>query len=295
MLTDDFTFVGPILQAKNKADFLAGSAGLGPMVRGCHMHRQWVDGDEVCSIYDFKVETPMGSASIPMAEWSVVRNGKLVSSRLLFDTAAMTALMPPLDDMPKAPWTGYGRFCPLARALDVVGDRWTLVIMQELMKRPSRYSDLSRRLPGISTTVLAERLRKLETAGVVERRAAGVGEGVVYEVTEKGNALADGLMALRRWGVEFLTDPAADGAEHRVFDLHYVEGIDRLHDVEFGLTVDGKPTTLRFAGGYLEQTPGQSFAAKLAVTTTAAFHGSLGCRPSELGRGSRRSGGHSLR
>jgi ketosteroid isomerase-like protein len=94
LLTDDFTFAGPILQAKNKADFLAGSAGLGPMVRGYEMHRQWVDGDEVCSIYDFKVETPIGAGSIPMAEWSVVRDGKLVSSRLLFDTAAMTALMP---------------------------------------------------------------------------------------------------------------------------------------------------------------------------------------------------------
>jgi len=71
--------------------------------------------------------------------------------------------------MPKAPWTGYGRFCPLARGLDVVGDRWTLVIVQELMKRPSRYGELARRLPGISTTVLAERLRKLEAAGVVVR------------------------------------------------------------------------------------------------------------------------------
>lgn len=173
--------------------------------------------------------------------------------------------------MPNAPWSGYGRFCPLSRALDVVGDRWTLVIMQELMKRPSRYSDLARRLPGISTTVLAERLRKLETAGVVGRRAAGVGEGVVYELTEKGNALDDAFAALRRWGVEFLTDPAADGADHRIFDLHYVEGIDGLDDVEFGLTVDGNPTTLRFAGGYLEQTPGEPLAAKLVVTTTAAF------------------------
>jgi DNA-binding HxlR family transcriptional regulator len=173
--------------------------------------------------------------------------------------------------MPKAPWSGYGRFCPLARALDVVGDRWTLVIMQELMKRPSRYSDLARRLPGISTTVLAERLRKLESAGVVERRAAGVGEGVVYEATERGSALDDALAALRRWGVEFLTDPVADGAEHRTFDIHYVEGIDGLDDAEFGLTVDRKPTTLRFAGGYLEQTPGAPLAAKLVVTTTALF------------------------
>ena len=173
--------------------------------------------------------------------------------------------------MPKAPWTGYGRFCPLARALDLVGDRWTLVILQELMKRPSRYSDLARRLPGISTTVLVERLRKLETAGVVDRRAGSVGEGVVYEATTRGTALDDALNALRRWGVEFLVDPAADGADHRSFDLHYVEGIDGLEDAEFGLTVDGNPTTLRFAGGYLEQTPGEPIAAELVVTTSAAF------------------------
>src|SRR6266699_1674331 len=103
--------------------------------------------------------------------------------------------------MPKAPWTGYGRFCPLSRGLDVIGDRWTLVIVQELMKRRGRYSDLARRLPGISTTVLAQRLRKLEAAGVVERRPAGVGEGVVYALTARGLALDDALAALRRWGV----------------------------------------------------------------------------------------------
>jgi ketosteroid isomerase-like protein len=94
LLADGFTFVGPILQANDKAEFLAGSSGLGAIVRGCDIQRQWVDGDEVCSIYDFKIETPAGAGSIPMAEWAVVRDGKLVSSRLLFDTAAMAALMP---------------------------------------------------------------------------------------------------------------------------------------------------------------------------------------------------------
>ena len=94
LLADEFSFVGPMLQANSKAEFLAGSAGLGSIVRGCEIRRQWVDGEEICSIYDFKVETPVGEGSIPMAEWSVVRDGKLVSSRLLFDTAAMTALMP---------------------------------------------------------------------------------------------------------------------------------------------------------------------------------------------------------
>jgi hypothetical protein len=63
-------------------------------MRGYEMHRQWVDGDAVCSIYDFKIETPAGAGSIPMAEWNTVRDGKLASARLLFDTPAMAALMP---------------------------------------------------------------------------------------------------------------------------------------------------------------------------------------------------------
>jgi hypothetical protein len=94
-LVEDFKFEGPVLTANDRAEFLAGASGLGPIVRGCEMHRQWVDGEEVCSVYDFKIETAVGAGSIPMAEWSVVRDGKLVSSRLLFDTAAMAALMPP--------------------------------------------------------------------------------------------------------------------------------------------------------------------------------------------------------
>src|ERR687891_731749 len=161
--------------------------------------------------------------------------------------------------MPKTPWTGYGRFCPLARALDVVGDRWTLVIIQELLKRPSRYGELVRRLPGIGTTVLAERLRKLEAAGVVERRPGAVGDGVVYAATERGLALGDTLESLRRWGVTFLTDPTADGADGangQAFDLRYV---------------DGSPTALRFADGHLQQIPREPDDPELVVATTSSF------------------------
>jgi hypothetical protein len=93
-LVEDFKFDGPALRANNRVEFLAGASQLGSIVRGCDMHRQWVDGDQVCSIYDFKIETPLGAGSIAMAEWSVVHDGQLVSSRLLFDTAAMAALMP---------------------------------------------------------------------------------------------------------------------------------------------------------------------------------------------------------
>jgi ketosteroid isomerase-like protein len=94
LLADEFAFDGPILQAKDKAEFLAGSTAAASMARGCTIHHQWVDGDNVCSIYDFEIETPVGAGAIPMAEWSVIRDGKLVSSRLLFDTAAMAPLMP---------------------------------------------------------------------------------------------------------------------------------------------------------------------------------------------------------
>jgi DNA-binding HxlR family transcriptional regulator len=173
--------------------------------------------------------------------------------------------------MPRNAWTGYGRFCPLARALDVVGERWTLVIVQELMKRPSRYGDLVQRLPGIGTSVLADRLRKLDAACVVERRPGPVGDGVTYALTERGLALADSLEALRRWGVSFLTDPTADGGNCRDFDVHYVKGIDALEDAEFVLVVDGVVTTLKFAGGNVEQCPGDSTGVELVVRTTSAF------------------------
>ena len=94
LLSDDFSFHGPMLQSEGKAAFRAGTSGLGPIVRGYEMLRQWGDGEEVCSVYDFKIETPAGAGAITMAEWSTVRQGKLASSRVIFDTAAMAALMP---------------------------------------------------------------------------------------------------------------------------------------------------------------------------------------------------------
>jgi DNA-binding HxlR family transcriptional regulator len=173
--------------------------------------------------------------------------------------------------MPRTPWVGYGRFCPLARSLDVIGERWTLVIVQELMKRPSRYGELNRRLPGIGSTVLADRLRKLETSGLVERQPGAVGTGVRYVLTDRGYALAPALEELRRWGVQYLTDVGADGAPSREFDVRYVAGIEHLDPGEFGLIVDEKPTVLRFNDGRLTQTPGESEDPETVVTTTSAF------------------------
>jgi DNA-binding HxlR family transcriptional regulator len=173
--------------------------------------------------------------------------------------------------MPARPWNGYGRFCPLSRALDVIGERWTLVIIQELLGQPRRYGALLARLPGISTSVLADRLRRLERAGVVAREPGAVGSGVVYTLTARGRELDEALSALRRWGAGFLADPTADGSAQQSFDVTYVEGIQALADGQFQLVVDDRPATLYFTAGRLRQEPGAAPGAELIVRTSSAF------------------------
>ena len=106
-----------------------------------------------------------------------------------------------------AKWDGYGRFCSLARGLDVVGERWSLVIIQELLHAGRRYSELRALLPGIGSNVLSDRLRSLEARGVVERVAGGVGEGVLYVLTQRGRALGPAMELFRQWGIDELLPP----------------------------------------------------------------------------------------
>ncbi len=77
----------------------------------------------------------------------------------------------------------YGQYCGLARALDVVGNRWNLLIVRELLIGPARYRQLQAGLPGIATNLLAERLRELEEAGVIERQLDSDSNGVAYALT----------------------------------------------------------------------------------------------------------------
>lgn len=109
----------------------------------------------------------------------------------------------------------YQQYCSVARALDVVGDRWVLLIVRELLALgPSRYSDLQRGLPGIATNLLADRLRTMEADGLVVRRDAPAPVGSrVYELTPRGRGLEDVLRALALWGVPSMpSGPARDDA-----------------------------------------------------------------------------------
>lgn len=107
----------------------------------------------------------------------------------------------------------YGQRCPLSRALDVVGERWSLLIVRELTLGPRRYSDLRDGLPGIPTNLLSSRLRDLQAAGVVTRRSLPPPTVVaVYELTEAGRALGPALATLREWGARYGPAPSADDA-----------------------------------------------------------------------------------
>ncbi|WP_329414980.1 helix-turn-helix transcriptional regulator [Streptomyces sp. NBC_00704] len=100
-----------------------------------------------------------------------------------------------------SPRRSYDQYCSAARALDVVGDRWTLLIVRELLAGPRRYTDLHADLPGVSTDVLASRLKDMERDGLAtRRRLPPPGAAYVYELTGRGRELLPVLQALGAWG-----------------------------------------------------------------------------------------------
>ena len=107
------------------------------------------------------------------------------------------------------PQRSYGRLCGLARALELVGDRWTLLVIRQLLTGPKRYNDLLHALPAISTNLLAERLKRLEADGLVSKTdMAPPIATAVYELTEFGAAVEPAILELLRWGSALLADPA---------------------------------------------------------------------------------------
>jgi DNA-binding HxlR family transcriptional regulator/putative sterol carrier protein len=137
----------------------------------------------------------------------------------------------------------YGDGCAIARALDVVGERWALLVVRELLLGPKRYTDLRRGLPNASPNVLSQRLAELERAGVIRRRKLPPPAGSrVYELTEWGRELEDTVMSLGHWAARSPT-PLPDGpvgADSLVlalrgrFDAGAADGLRARYDLRLG-------------------------------------------------------------
>ena len=106
----------------------------------------------------------------------------------------------------------YDQYCPVAHALELVGERWSLLVVRELMNGPKRYTDLAEHLPRIGTNILASRLRDLEASGIVtKRKLPPPAASRVYELTDYGRALGPVMRELAFWGARSLGPPTAGG------------------------------------------------------------------------------------
>lgn len=166
----------------------------------------------------------------------------------------------------------YGQYCSVARALDVVGDRWTLLIIRELIQQgPSRYTDLRNGLPGIATNMLADRLRELEEAGLVRREEAPPPvAATLFELTEAGAELEPALRELGAWGLRYMTEPRGDD-EFRSQWFSFPVSLF-LHDSEpegppltIELRGDGRPAVVEVRGGQVSTRLGPARAPDLVL------------------------------
>ena len=150
----------------------------------------------------------------------------------------------------------YGQYCSVAKALDVIGDRWSLLIIRELLLQgPCRYTDLRNGLPGIATNLLSDRLRELEAAGLVRREeAAPPVATTLFHLTEAGAQLEPALEALGAWGIRYMTQPAEDD-EFRSHWFAFPVALF-LHDsdpdgppLSIELRPGGRPAVVEVSGG----------------------------------------------
>ncbi|GAB4414005.1 MAG: winged helix-turn-helix transcriptional regulator [Anaerolineae bacterium] len=159
----------------------------------------------------------------------------------------------------------YNQYCGLAYALDIVGERWTLLIIRELMAGPRRFKDLIAGLPDISTNLLAERLKWLEQQGILCRRVLPPPAGsTVYQLTPLGLALEKTLLELGKWGSQFVP-PSPEGAAvlpvvsyaltlKTFFRAELAQGVHETYE----LRIDNEVLQVQINGGKIEVWQGAS-------------------------------------
>jgi len=169
----------------------------------------------------------------------------------------------------------YNQYCGIARALDLIGERWALLVIRELVLGPKRFTDLRRGLPDIATNVLSQRLRELEQDGIVTRRQLPPpAASNVYELTEYGQELVPIMLALGRWGASTLGARLPEQtlepewlavALKAVYQPQAATGVSAEIRLDFG----GSQFTCRLEDGALELAPGAMGPADLTIETDA--------------------------
>ena len=168
----------------------------------------------------------------------------------------------------------YNQFCALAFALDIVGERWTLLIIRELLAGPRRFKDLIDGLPEISTNLLSERLKNLEQQGVLRHRVLPPPAGsAVYELTPVGQALETAVLELGKWGSQFLPSSleglalpsvgATTLAIKAFFHPEQAQGITETYELHLGHEI----LQVQIKDGVLQVQQGQNFKADVIFHT----------------------------
>jgi DNA-binding HxlR family transcriptional regulator len=172
----------------------------------------------------------------------------------------------------------YNEYCAIAQALDVVGERWSLLIVRELLLQgPSRYTDLRYGLPGIATNLLADRLRELEEAGIVRREEAPPPVATtLFDLTDRGRDLEPVLKALGRWGSPLVQRPI-DDEEFRShwlalpLEAHLVDRSPEKPPVTIEVRTGQHPMLVETRDGGIHVRPGKDEHADAVITATPSL------------------------
>ncbi len=173
----------------------------------------------------------------------------------------------------------YNQFCGLAYALDIIGERWTLLIIRELFAGPRRYTDLMGGLPGISSNLLSERLRALEQQGLICKRVLPPpAASTVYELTDLGRGLENALLALGKWGSQFVPEQPVDdvvlSANSYALTLKtfFRSASAREMDDTYELHIDEEVLTVRIHAGKIDVRQGMAPGAMMTLHTDIATY-----------------------
>jgi DNA-binding HxlR family transcriptional regulator len=172
----------------------------------------------------------------------------------------------------------YNQFCALAYGLDVIGERWTLLIIRELLTGPRRFKDLLAGLPDVSTNLLSERLKNLEQQGIISRHVLPPPAGsTVYELTAVGRGLETAILELGKWGSQFLPSslegialPSLGAVTLAVKAFFHPEQAQNIHEI-FELHLGNEVLQIQIDDGKLHVQQDQALKADIVLYTEMAI------------------------